>query len=307
MLKAISIIILAACLFAVVIFTSQWWLSNSGQVSKQTLLAPSERSSTSSSLSVVASSTQSVATPVITSTSLSTSTSTKPIESESTPVQPVVKAPVSTSTSLSASASTAPSATKEKVILISAVPFTSQAPYSEWSDPLQENGCEEASVLMAVYWARGLKLDQATAKQEIIAMGNYQLQKYGEAVDTDSFDTVSRLFLGYWGFDQAQAHEQLSKSKMINALKAGQLILLPVNGQLLKNPHYTAPGPTTHMLVVLGYDPRTDEFITNDSGTRHGQSYRYPAARLIGAAVNYPTGNHGAQDFSNKTFITVSR
>jgi hypothetical protein len=307
MLKAISIIILAACLFAVVIFISQWWLSNSGQVSKQTLLAPSERSSTSSSLSVVASSTQSVATPVITSTSLSTSTSTKPIESESTPVQPVVKAPVSTSTSLSASASTAPSATKEKVILISAVPFTSQAPYSEWSDPLQENGCEEASVLMAVYWARGLKLDQATAKQEIIAMGNYQLQKYGEAVDTDSFDTVSRLFLGYWGFDQAQAHEQLSKSKMINALKAGQLILLPVNGQLLKNPHYTAPGPTTHMLVVLGYDPRTDEFITNDSGTRHGQSYRYPAARLIGAAVNYPTGNHGAQDFSNKTFITVSR
>ena len=307
MLKAISIIILAACLFAVVIFISQWWLSNSGQVSKQTLLAPSERSSTSSSLSVVASSTQSVATPVITSTSLSTSTSTKPIESESTPVQPVVKAPVSTSTSLSASTSTAPSATKEKVILISAVPFTSQAPYSEWSDPLQENGCEEASVLMAVYWARGLKLDQATAKQEIIAMGNYQLQKYGEAVDTDSFDTVSRLFLGYWGFDQAQAHEQLSKSKMINALKAGQLILLPVNGQLLKNPHYTAPGPTTHMLVVLGYDPRTDEFITNDSGTRHGQSYRYPAARLIGAAVNYPTGNHGAQDFSNKTFITVSR
>lgn len=307
MLKAISIIILAACLFAVVIFISQWWLSNSGQVSKQTLLAPSERSSTSSSLSVVASSTQSVATPVITSTSLSTSTSTKPIESESTPVQPVVKASVSTSASLSASTSTAPSATKEKVILISAVPFTSQAPYSEWSDPLQENGCEEASVLMAVYWARGLKLDQATAKQEIIAMGNYQLQKYGEAVDTDSFDTVSRLFLGYWGFDQAQAHEQLSKSKMINALKAGQLILLPVNGQLLKNPHYTAPGPTTHMLVVLGYDPRTDEFITNDSGTRHGQSYRYPAARLIGAAVNYPTGNHGAQDFSNKTFITVSR
>ena len=187
------------------------------------------------------------------------------------------------------------------------MPFTSQAPYSEWSDPLQENGCEEASVLMAVYWARGLKLDQATAKQEIIAMGNYQLQKYGEAVDTDSFDTVSRLFLGYWGFDQAEAHEQLSKSKMINALKVGQLILLPVNGQLLKNPHYTAPGPTTHMLVVLGYDPRTDEFITNDSGTRHGQSYRYPAARLIGAAVNYPTGNHGAQDFSNKTFITVSR
>lgn len=299
MLKAISIIILAACLFAVVIFTSQWWLSNSGQVSKPTLLAPSELSSTSSSLSVVASSTQSVTTPVITSTSLSASSSTKPIESESTPVQPVVKAPVSTSTT--------PSATKEKVILISAVPFTSQAPYSEWSDPLQENGCEEASVLMAVYWARGLNLDQATAKQEIIAMGNYQLQKYGEAVDTDSFDTVSRLFLGYWGFDQAQAHEQLSKSKMINALKAGQLILLPVNGQLLKNPHYTAPGPTTHMLVVLGYDPRTDEFITNDSGTRHGQSYRYPAARLIGAAVNYPTGNHGAQDFSNKTFITVSR
>ena len=193
------------------------------------------------------------------------------------------------------------------VILISDVPFTSQAPSGEWSDPLQENGCEEAATLMAVYWARGLKLDKLTAKKEIVAMGNYELKNYGEAVDTDTTDTLNRLFIGYFGYEQAQVDVNVSKARLITALTNNQLIVLPTNGRLLKNPNYKAPGPSTHMIVVLGYDPNTDEFITNDPGTRNGEHYRYPALRLLSAVVDYPTGNHEVQDLAKKSMIVVSR
>jgi len=194
-----------------------------------------------------------------------------------------------------------------KLILISDVPFSSQAPTGEWSDPLQQDGCEEAATLMAIYWAKGLALDKVTAKKEIIAMGNYQINKYGGAVDTDVFDTVERLFIGYWQYDKVQIEVRMSKSKIINALSGGQLVLVPTNGQLLKNPNYKAPGPLTHMLVIKGYDPISDEFITNDSGTRKGEGYRYRAVVLLNAVVAYPTGDHGAQDQGKKSMIIVSR
>ena len=38
-------------------------------------------------------------------------------------------------------------------------------------------------------------------------------------------------------------------------------------------PNFTPPGPVYHMLVVKGYDAQN--FITNDVGTRKGESYTY--------------------------------
>src|SRR4051812_4227943 len=52
-------------------------------------------------------------------------------------------------------------------ILLVGVPFTAQAPYGEWNDPKYGDGCEEASILMAAYWAKGqTSLPKATAKAE---------------------------------------------------------------------------------------------------------------------------------------------
>ncbi len=250
-------------------------------------------------------------TPAVVTTTIATTTS--PVVA---PVPSTIDAVVSTSSpikvvtssiSTPVVSSSVPVVKAVPVILIKGVPFTAQAPSGEWSDPLQENGCEEAATLMAVYWARGLKLDKLTAKKEIVAMGNYQLEAYGEAIDTDATDTVSRLFVGYFHYDQAQVSSDISKAKLISALRQGQLVILPTNGRLLKNPNFTAPGPTTHMIVVLGYDPNTDEFITNDPGTRNGQHYRYPAIRLLSAVVDYPTGDHEVQDPAKKSMIVVSR
>ncbi len=35
------------------------------------------------------------------------------------------------------------------------IPFTPQAPFGEWSNPIYQDGCEEAVRLIAVRWARG--------------------------------------------------------------------------------------------------------------------------------------------------------
>ena len=44
-----------------------------------------------------------------------------------------------------------PTATVEpKRFVLLNVPFTSQAPFGEWSDPRHQDGCEEAAALMAV-------------------------------------------------------------------------------------------------------------------------------------------------------------
>jgi len=80
-----------------------------------------------------------------------------------------------------------------------------------------------------------------------------------------------------------------------------------MNGQKLKNPFFTPPGPLEHMIVIIGYDYQTNEFITNDSGTKHGQNYRYKENILFEALRDYPTGNHKPIIDIQKNIIIVQK
>ena len=44
------------------------------------------------------------------------------------------------------------------------------------------------------------------------------------------------------------------------------------------------------MVVVVGYDSQTKEFITNDPGTKRGESIRFGEDILSNALQDYPTG-----------------
>ena len=61
------------------------------------------------------------------------------------------------------------------------------------------------------------------------------------------------------------------------------------------------------MLVIKGYDAETDQFITNDPGTRRGAGYRYAAAALFAAINDYPTGDHLLITTVTKAMIVVAR
>lgn len=187
------------------------------------------------------------------------------------------------------------------------VPFTSQAPFGNWSDARKQDGCEEAAVIMAMAWVKGETLDPNSVDNEINKIAEYEEETVGTFHDTSAFDTVETIFKGYFEYDNAEARYQIGKEDIIKELMAGNLIIVPTRGQLLGNPNYTPPGPVTHNLVVIGYDIKTKEFITNDPGTRKGKGYRYNEDVLIDAIIDYPTGSHEKIVEEKTAMIIVSK
>ena len=69
----------------------------------------------------------------------------------------------------------------------------------------------------------------------------------------------------------------------------GHPVIVPSQGQQLGNPNFTDPGPVYHMFVIKGYT--ADEFITNDVGTRKGESYRYDISTVMNAMHDWNGGD----------------
>jgi len=200
------------------------------------------------------------------------------------------------------------SANEQKPIYIKFdIPFTSQAPNGNWKDQRQENGCEEAAALMAMYWVNDKNIDKNTIEKEITDIADYEQEKYNNYIDTSSEDTVIRIFNNYFNYYNVEAKYNISIEDIIKELKAGNLVLVPTNGQKLNNPFYTAPGPTHHELVITGYDEKSDEFITNDSGTKRGENYKYKTDILYNSIYDYKTGNNEPVDEIIKAMIVVKK
>lgn len=175
------------------------------------------------------------------------------------------------------------------------VPFASQAPLGEWSDPRQQDGCEEAAVLMSLSWTWQIpNYSQKMWRDKITNLADWQQKNYGEHRDTALDDIISRIFLDHFVYDQVSLKKIKNPADIIAELEAGNLVIAPTNGQVLKNPNFTGLGPERHMVLVKGYDYLKNEFITNDPGTRNGADYRYPADRFFEAIRSYKTGYHEA-------------
>lgn len=177
-------------------------------------------------------------------------------------------------------------------LILLGAPFSSQAPFGNWADLRQEDGCEETSALMAVRWAQGRSLTAAEAEREIIAISDYELATYGEFKETSAEDTAERILRGYFKYNNIEVRHGISVNDIRKELGNGHAVIVPVNGQFLPNPYYTPPGPRDHMILVQGYDPATREFITNDPSTRFGEKFRYKETDLQAALQDYLTGDH---------------
>lgn len=199
---------------------------------------------------------------------------------------------------------TFPPAQVEQVI-DALVPFTSQAPFANWADPRKRDGCEEASIVMAARWANGSGL---TAQEADLAIDN--LSAFGEArfstyIDSSIADTATML--RDYAFVAGDVRYDVGASEMIAALKQGSILIVPVDGSRLGNPHFLDPPPTRHMLVVRGYDPIARQFIVNEPGTRFGDGYRYGIDVLEAALRDYPTGSHLPVLERRSAMLVVSR
>lgn len=194
----------------------------------------------------------------------------------------------------------------EKDVLL-AVPFTSQSPFKDWKDPRQQDGCEEASAIMAMAWVKGSTLTKEGSLKEIFAISDYEQKTYGSYHDTNAEDTAKRIFKEYFKYDKVEVRHGIGISDIKQELFKGNLIVVPVNGIKLGNPHYTSPGPARHMLVIRGYDVTKKEFITNDPGTTYGEKFRYKEDVLEEALFDYPTGFHEPATETKTAMIVVKK
>jgi len=176
-------------------------------------------------------------------------------------------------------------------------PFTVQAPLGEWDNPIFQDGCEEAAALMLQCAVGSVQcpvtngdIDKNWAREQIIKMSD------GPA-DTSAEDTAKKYL--------TNIKYQIINLESVEDLKSG-IWIVPMDGRKLGNPYYTAPGPERHMILVIGFDPRTNEVITNDAGTKRGRGYRYNLDVFYNAIRDYPTGNHEPIITEVKTGILLS-
>lgn len=196
-------------------------------------------------------------------------------------------------------------AVKQPVILLD-VPFTSQAPFAEWSNSIYEYGCEEASIVMAMHWVNKKALTKKDAAREIRALAAFEKKKYGYYEDSSAADTA-RLIRDYYRYSAVSVRENITVDDIITELRKGNILIIPINGQKVKNPYYTPPGPIEHMMVVRGYDPNIRELIVNDPGTRRGEAFRYPIDVFESAMQDYPSGFKKPIREKKKVMIVISK
>ena len=170
------------------------------------------------------------------------------------------------------------------------VPFVVQAPFANWADPIFQSACEEAAILMAMHWAWDLPITNQEAYNKILEISEFEEKNYGTYHDTSAADTVV-LIKDYFEYQNVRLEEEITLQDIKTELEKNNLVIVPINGRVIGNPHYTLPGPERHMLVIIGYDYDAGEFVTNDAGTRFGKQYYYPENQLYQAIRDYETGD----------------
>lgn len=187
------------------------------------------------------------------------------------------------------------------------VPYMVQAPFGQWSDPRQQDGCEEAVSIMAVRWVKNQNLEPQEALDELLKISDYELKSYGNYQDASLSDTNERIIKGYFNYTKTAINEVKSDEDIIRNLQEGKIVIVPANGQALNNPYFTQPGPERHMVLITGYDSKTNEFITNDPGISQGFNYRYPVEVLFNAIRDYLTGYHQPLIEVKKVMLVIEK
>jgi hypothetical protein len=169
------------------------------------------------------------------------------------------------------------------------VPFTSQAPAGNWSEPWK-NACEETSIYMvsSFYADDTIKRAEAIKRiKEIIATKNDEFQiSRDESLEKIS-DLIALLGLPW----RTEIVKNPSIDDIKKQLTENQPIIAPVFAPAL---HYTEGGPDYHVMVITGYDDATSEFIVNDPAIKNGKGIRFDYDLFMNAIHDLNQTNYTA-------------
>lgn len=165
------------------------------------------------------------------------------------------------------------------------VDFASQAPFGNW-DEVHEETCEEASMIMADSYYRHYPLDEQTMEDMLMEVLEY-LEEKGYGLDLEAQDVVDVL-KDYYGLD-SYIIENPTVEDIKRVIVNNQLVIVPAAGRLLENPYYSGEGPLYHMFLIKGYD--SDDFITNDPGTRRGDGFKFSYQNVMESIHEWNNGD----------------
>ena len=160
--------------------------------------------------------------------------------------------------------------------LILDVPYINEAPDGNFSGNWK-NACEEASIAMVEKYYLGEK------SVSIEEAKNYM---------QNLFDIEDRLYNTNASSDAARTAEIINNYTLFKATVKDNPTITDIKKQIVKNRpvislHYgfdlknkdipfAINGSYYHMLVIVGYDDATKEFVTNDDGDmKNGKNHRY--------------------------------
>jgi hypothetical protein len=165
------------------------------------------------------------------------------------------------------------------------VPFTSQAPEKNWSEPWQD-ACEEAAVLMLDAYYKSYQLSPLFSRDEMLKMVNWEEGKgWGLSIEMVKVKELANWYM----FSSTKVIENPTIEQIKRFLANNQPVLVVADGKELPNPHYRNGGPAYHALIIRGYD--STQFITNDPGTQFGENYKYKFDDLMNSIHDWNDGN----------------
>ena len=185
-----------------------------------------------------------------------------------------------------------------------AVPFSSQAPYGDWSLPY-EQACEETSALLVDRFYKNEPLTPEIARDEILKIVDWENKNFGFYEHTTASETAE-MIKGYFGYKRVDVEYDISIADIEAQIVAGRPVIAPFDGRELNNPYFHQPGPIYHMLVIKGIT-KDGKFITDDVGTKRGENYVYDAGVLYNAIHDAPAGGGNLTNIELQKNIPTGR
>src|SRR3989344_3112276 len=128
-----------------------------------------------------------------------------------------------------------PTVQVRKSFVLLNMPFTSQSPNGEWSDPRHQDGCEEAAALMAAEWSKCNsncnRIEKNYAAREIEKIWEWEVENYGSGVDTSVEDTAVRIIGKYFGVSAYRIVSVSEYQQIRDEIEKGRLVIVPVDGR----------------------------------------------------------------------------
>lgn len=156
------------------------------------------------------------------------------------------------------------------------VPFTMQAPYSQWGIQPWEDACEETVTQMVAEFYRGntsTNLDKKHASDLIQHVVNLENMYLGFNKDTNA-DQITYIINNFFPFE-AHIKENPTFTTIKSEIRAKRPVIALFHGQSVNNPYFRRNGPEYHTAVITGFDDAKQDFITNEPGVGVGRGYRY--------------------------------